>query len=254
MQETFYRKIVERYAQWCAATSHEDSIDEALSSLDLDTNPSKHAPAFNNNARSKRGSQKANELSIIILAMRKIREAIVASSRSDEFALRAYTFIIRAAIKAKHLESYHPALGYLLQKLHPCLPLTPSEKQEFVGYYIIDLACRQGDLAAAYEARNKYQCKDPKVAILLHALVHDNWHLFWETQKSVSSYQRLLMESAHGKMRMKALSCLGRSYLSAEKNYVEKVAGRSWEKLKEQDNVRWELDGEMVIIRGIKRT
>ena len=48
------------------------------------------------------------ELSVVLQAMRKIREGLVASARVDDFARRVYVFIVRATILTKHMESYHP--------------------------------------------------------------------------------------------------------------------------------------------------
>lgn len=57
------------------------------------------------------------------------------------------------------------------------------------------------------------------------------------------------MEWGNDDMRKHALKCLGRSYLKAEKTYIEKAAERDWEQLKNQDNVGWELTGQIVTIR-----
>lgn len=258
MQEAYYGKIVEQYAQLWTPIGRRDLNDRALVSLALSntntSNPVPFVPASFNEVQFVQGFLKANELSNVMLAMRKIREAIVASSRLDTFARRAYIFIIRAMILTKNIESYHPALTYLLHKLHPCSPMTASEEHEFVGYYILDLACRQGDLAAAYSIRNKYRYKDPRITKLLHALVHNNWCIFWEIQRLVDGYQKRLVELGDKRVTRKVVNCLNMSYLSVEKAYVEKVTGRNWEQLKKQANVVWELNEDMVIIKRAKRT
>lgn len=252
-QEAYYSKIVERYIQLWIPAGRRDSIDGAFKSLALnsmDTNdPLPFVPTSFDENQSWKDLQKIDELSNIMLAMRKIREAIVASSRLDKFARRAYIFIIRAMIITKHIESYHPALIYLLHKLHPCSPMTASEQHEFVGYYILDLACRQGDLAAAYEVRNIYRYKDLRIEKLLRSLALDNWFGFWEVQKVVDGYQKQLVELGDKRMTRKAVNCLSKSYLNAEKAHVERVAGVSWEQLIKQYNVKWELHEDMVTIR-----
>lgn len=253
-QEAYYKTVVERFTQLWATTGHQDSLSDALTSLAIaNTNTDRRAPIDSTSANEIQWVQKNNELSVILLAMRKIREAIVASSRFDTFALKAYMFIVRATILTKHIDSYHPALVYLLQKLHPRSPMTASEEHEFVGYYILDLACRQSDLAAAYDICNGYRYEDERLSMLLHALAHDNWCVFWEIRSQVDDYQKRLVELGDDRMRKIALNCLGKSYLSAEKAYVEKMTGRSWEQLKKQDKVTWGLDGDTVIIRPIKK-
>lgn len=252
-QELYYGKIVDRYMQFCAAAGRSDTLDQAFASLSIqDGQPVE--PIFSTFAQretmlSDKASQTPKELSIIMLAMRKIREAIVATSRTDAFALRAYLFIIRATILVKSMESYHPALHHLLRNIHPKSPLSAPEQHEFVGYYILDAACRQKNIALAYELRNQYHHRNARVDMVIHALVHENWFIYWKVQKLVDGYQKRLMEWGNDDMRKHALKCLGRSYLKAEKTYVEKAAGRDWEQLKKQDNVGWELTGNIVTIR-----
>lgn len=192
------------------------------------------------------------DLATIMMAMRKIREAVVASSRTDAFALKAYIFIIRAAILTKHMESYHPAILHLFCKIHPSSPLSVVEYHEFIGYYILDLACRQNDIAQAYDVRNRTRYRDARVEKILHAIVHDNWYIFWNAQKSADNYQKRLMEWREDHMRKNALKCIGKGYLGVEKSYVERAAARSWEHLQKEDILGWELNGDAVIIRRTK--
>ncbi|MCJ1253211.1 hypothetical protein MMC24_001022 [Lignoscripta atroalba] len=193
------------------------------------------------------------ELSTLTLSMRKLREALIASHRTDTFAQRAYIFIIRACILTKHTESYHPALLHLLRRIHPATPLPEPELHEFVGYYILDLTCRQGDLGAAYGVRKAYAYKDKRVEGVLKALVHDDWFVFWRTRGLVDGYQRRLMEWAEEGVRLQALKCVGRSYLVVEKGFVERAAGgREWAVLKERDGVGWELDAGKVTVRRVR--
>lgn len=186
------------------------------------------------------------------MAMRKLREAIVATSRTDEFAQRAYMFIIRTTILLKHWESYHAALLYLLRRIHLHTPLSATEVQEFVGYYILDLACRQGDLHAAYKVKHDYKYSDRKVDRVVYALVHDDWFVFWMVQRKVDGHVRTLMSWSEGQMRMHALKCLARSYFTAEKDFVERSTNLEWTALVKDMEVGWELDGDKVTIRRPK--
>ena len=45
------------------------------------------------------------DLSVLIMAMRKLREGIVATKRVDDFSIQAYIFCIRLSILVKHMES-----------------------------------------------------------------------------------------------------------------------------------------------------
>ena len=192
------------------------------------------------------------ELGVVVSAMRKLRESMTATHRTDHFAQRAYVFIAHATILTRHWESYQPALQSLLRSIHPRSPLPETEIREMAGYVILDLACRQGDLGEAYRVRHRYNVRDRRIERVLKALAHDDWVLFWRTRRKVDGYGRALMAWADDKMRVLALKCLGRAYLSADKGYVERCTERTWEQLV-QEGVGWELDERgLITIRRIK--
>ena len=192
------------------------------------------------------------DLSVILMAMRKVREAIVASGRKDTFALRAYAFMIRATILMRHMESYHPALLHLLRNIHPVTSLTASELHEFVGFYMLDLSCRQNDLATACKVGCRYNYKDVKVNSVLKALIHGNYYAFWKVKSFMSSHQQRLLEYGEEAMRRCALDCLGKSYLSVDRNFLERSTQRAWEELKDKSGLNWQLEEDVVTIRRIK--
>ncbi|KAF2178801.1 hypothetical protein K469DRAFT_598247 [Zopfia rhizophila CBS 207.26] len=254
-QESYYNKIVERYMKFCAASSSANDLDNQFASLSLNSSssivlsPSDSIP-IPPTARSFNSS--TGELSTILSALRKLREAITATARRDHFAQRAYIFNIHAAVLCKDWESYSPALLSLLNMIHPQIPLSPTELHEYVGYLILDLACRQGDLAEAYEAKLRYKYSDRRVEQVLSSLVNDNWVVFWKMKKAVDGYQRRILEYAEQGIRLHALKCLGRGYMSAERGYVERCADRKWTDLV-KDGVGWELaEGDKVIIKKPK--
>ena len=192
------------------------------------------------------------ELSIILMAMRKLREALVATSRVDTFAQRTYVFTIRAALLVKHMESYHPALLHLLHRIHPICPLPGPEYHEFVGYFILDLACRLRDFHTSFTVRLKHGYKDRRVDMVLNALVHDNWVLFWRMRKVVDGYQKRLMEWAEDELRVQALKCLGKTYMTVDLPFLESTTRRTWEELQRDNRVGWELEDAKVTIRKPK--
>ncbi|RAR01630.1 hypothetical protein DDE82_006379 [Stemphylium lycopersici] len=121
-QEVYFNRIIERYMKLCALNREEldrlfasvsippDSANDAkkasasskltssFSSLSL----SKHAPpehqpttpASTHAIPQKAFAPSIQELATVLASLRKLREAITASNRSDAFALRAYTFAI----------------------------------------------------------------------------------------------------------------------------------------------------------------
>ncbi|KAK8172241.1 hypothetical protein BKA80DRAFT_196739 [Phyllosticta citrichinensis] len=273
--ESYYNKIVERYMKFCAGAGGADKLEKQFEALvpkyvRPSLNMSKSAPISvmsNMNPSTKRdpsqtlqspsiASRNSNvELEMILSAMRKLREGILSSHRVDRFAQRAYIFIIHASILSRAWESYLPALLHLLQAIHEHTPLTTSEFNEFAGLHILDIACRQGDLATAFRKKSKveYGYHDPtgRVDSLLKALVMDDWVTFWRLSKRVEGYQKRIMEFKEEEIRLHALKCIGRSYFNAERSFIEKCTGRSWEQLVKMNGVGWELqgDGEKVTIR-----
>ena len=248
-QEEYYTKLVQRYEDFWAGSGK--SLDDVLASLSLNGASSNGYPNVKSIVSNGFKSE-SKELSTILMAMRKIREAIVSSARKDTFALQAYVFIIRATILAKHMESYHPALLHLLHSIHPVTPLTAVEYNEFVGYYILDLACRQNDLAAAYHVKSCYKYKGDQVEAVVKALVHGDWCTYWNIESLVTSHQKQLMEWTEDEMRSRALGCLSKGYLSVDKKYLEKAIHWRWEDLLEKKNIGWQLEGDVVTIRRIR--
>ncbi|KAI4109395.1 MAG: hypothetical protein L6R37_000552 [Teloschistes peruensis] len=239
--------------------SDNDSLVNALGTLSLSHNPpgkstdtsQVHAPK----AASSSSVPTSAEAAILIVAMRKLREAIVASRRRDMFAKAVYFFIIRTTIMLGHPESYHPALLYLFRCIHPFNALSNEEKMEFVSYLILDLACRQNDLASAFHVRCLYNHRSRGVDTVLSALIHGNWLKYWDARTTTSAHERRLVQWTDEKMATHAIQCLGKSYLSIQKTFLERCTDLEWKSLKDTKRISWALDedGDNVIIKQIKK-
>lgn len=256
-QERYYTKIVERYLSFCSDAGDRDSLLRRFASLSL-------AKQRDNEAATATASATAapafptppptanKDLSNVLMALRKLREGIVASKRIDDFATQAYLFCVRLAILVKNSESYHPAILHLLKAIHPKHPLTSFELREVTGYLVLDAACRRGDLAEAFYLRNKYKLKDSKVDAVLKALVQDNYIAFRKIKRSVDGHKAKFMEFSEAQMRRHTLKCFGRAYLSVDVEYLETATGSTFLELVEKDGVGWHSDGSKVVIRSIK--
>ncbi|WYZ42631.1 hypothetical protein EsH8_VI_000330 [Colletotrichum jinshuiense] len=247
-QERYYTKIVERYMTFCSDAGERDELLRRFATLDLKDYPSvsgASSPRLNDPASTK-------ALSDVMMALRKLREGIVASKRIDEFSIQAYLFNIRLSILVKHPESYHPAILHILRTIHPAQNLTSVELQEVLGYLVLDAACRRGDLAEAYAIRHQYRLRDAKVDAVLGALAHDNYVAFRKVQRSVDGHKAKLLEFAENEIRTHTLKCFGRTYLAVDRDWLERCAGTSWETLTKEHGVGWELDGERVVIRKVR--
>lgn len=242
--------------EFCTDAGKGDELSRRLARMDLSardagkmerpqTAPSTiTSPGFDASGRK--------DLSLLMMAMRKLREGIVASKRVDDFSIQAYIFCIRLSILLKHMESYHPAILHLLRRMHTVQPLTSTELQEFVGYLVLDLACRQNDLTQAYFVRHSYGLHDPKIDATLRALAHDNYYLFWRVARSVDGHKAKLIEFAEDGMKTQTLKCLGRSYMNIDLPALEKYTNSPWNILTKTHGVGWQLEGAKVIIRKPK--
>ncbi|TLD37378.1 hypothetical protein E2P81_ATG04190 [Venturia nashicola] len=268
-QESFYNKIVERYMKFCGASG--DALTAQFAALSVSNG--RQSTFLCKKPTSKEGDVTAGdgnggevtalptptsakppspELTLILSAMRKLREAIVATRRRDNFAQRAYIFIIHAALLVQAWESYVPALHYLLEEIHLETPLSVPELNEFVNYHILDLACRLGDYHAAFCVRYQYGTRDRRVDAVLKSLVRDDWVSFWRVRRRVDGHQRALLGFAEEGVRLHALKCLAKTYFTVEKAFVERSGDREWVELV-KGGVGWELvEGDRVVIRRPK--
>lgn len=276
-QENYYTKIVDRYMSFCSDAGRSDELLRRMSQLSVQssgaiqqapakplkglassiyaspntklTNPLSQLPSV---PKKPVEHDSSKDLSMLTMSMRKLREGIVASNRIDEFSTQAYIFCIRLSILIKHMESYHPALLHLLHRMHTVRPLSRLDLQEFAGYLILDLACRQQDLAQAHVVRIRYGVKDTKILAVLGALAHENYYVFWQVKRSVDGHKAKLMEYAEEAIRLHALKCLGRSYFTVSLRFLEQMTGSTWAALVKENKVGWELNGGEVIIRKPK--
>ncbi|KAJ5235611.1 uncharacterized protein N7469_004779 [Penicillium citrinum] len=267
-QKEYYDKIVERYMKFCA--QHSRNLDAALTSLpassssDVTSNPAAAQSSTKSNPAERAGPPPSAELSTLLLSLRKLREAILATAATTPatFSQRVHVFSIRLSIRAQHPPSYFPSLRYSLEMLHSkSHPLPDCEVKEIVSYLILDFACRQNDMVSAFEwrarARKDYGFESQAIDNVLGALMHDNWVVFWQIHKSVDSYMRAVMNWAVGRVRRQALKAVGSAYLNVHVSWI--VGGCTgdeenwtWEKLVEAEKLGWEKEGDKVIIRRPK--
>ncbi|KAL1843823.1 hypothetical protein VTK73DRAFT_2711 [Phialemonium thermophilum] len=193
----------------------------------------------------------SEDLSRILAALRKLREGIVASARDDRFATQAYLFALRLGVLCRSPETYHPAALHLLRVVHPRGGLTSLEHHEAAAYLVLDAACRRADLAAAYALRSAHRLRDAKVDDVLGSLVRDDWVAFFRVRDRLDGHMVRIVQFAERDMRMHLLKAFGRAYLSVSLPFLEASTGLSWDRLRDEFSVGWELDGDRVIIRKI---
>lgn len=236
---------------FCSDAGERDELLRRFASLNLSsTNNTAGRPVPANVKPPRHDNSKA--LTDVLAALRKLREGIVASKRTDDFAVQAYLFCIRLSVLVKHPESYHPAILHLLRRIQPLHSMTTVELSEVTSYLVLDTACRRNNLGEAFALRHQYRLKDSKVDAVLDALTHDNYVKFKRWKQRVDGHRAKLLEYAEEPMRRHLLKCFGRTYLSVDLPFLETCADSSWARLTAEDGVGWELDGSKVVIRKVK--
>lgn len=191
-----------------------------------------------------------------------LREALVASSRTDGFAVSAYSFAARVAVLLQHRESYLPALIRLLRYIHPRAPLSEEHLAEFAGYYVLHLACVLGDFNEAYLIRREFRAgleahgksaKPENVdrtvptstvsttttspssswatvdAILCSLVRNDYWA--WSRircRMATNLHIRRLMDMGEHAMCARAVACLSKAYFEVQTVWLEDLVGMTW--------------------------
>ena len=253
LQERYYTKIVERYLSFCSDAGDKDVLLARFASLNLSqSSGSLTIPSASLATSATITALPSKDLTDVLMALRKLREGLVASKRADDFAAQVYLFCARLAILARQPEAYHPALLHLLRFIHPRHPLTTLEAAEAASYLVLDAACRRGEVAEALLLKKRLGLRDARIDAVLRALVADNWVAFRRLLGCVDAHRRRLMEFAEPEMRVHALKCVARTYLSVELEFLERSTGKSFAELRNDHGVGWESDGRRVVVRKVK--
>lgn len=259
-QESYYELIVERclrlrHSSVPANTPLEISfgamkLHEEAHSVDPRFTFRREAEQKALRAISLNDSGQSKEVSVIMQAIRKLREAIVATNRTDAFARDAYIFMLHAAILIRHPESYHPALLHLMRRIHPLSPLDDEQYGQVLSYYILDLACRQERLDLALELSFWRDKINPSVSLLVRALAHENWVRFGQLKKGLDVFSSQLADSASHKLHLHAMRCIQKTYLKVDKAFVERSMMTSWAQLEPTYNIKWAIsEGDILKTR-----
>ena len=193
----------------------------------------------------------------ILFSLRKLREGIVASHRTDSFALGIFHFVIRFSILQHAPDSYHPSLLSLLGNRSLLKLMSKQARKEMAGYLVLDLACRQEDLPAAYQTAllrgllNGNNRNNP-VRTTLRCTVRGDFWRFFAMKTHLDQYHRVLVSYADERMRKLAIGCLSRAYLKVDRVFVESATGLGWEILKVRQGLMWEEDGRVLVIKKAK--
>ena len=134
-----------------------------------------------------------------------------------------------------------------------------TELVEMTVYLILDLACRQGEMASAYSLRSnsklRWDLQSRIVDSVLASINTGNWVAFWRVRRRVDGYVRAVMQWQTERLRKSTLKAFGRAYMGCDVKWILASATgmeMTWEELVERENVGWIRDGSKVTIRKPK--
>ena len=258
-QERYFELIVDRYAK--ASPQPTDEIQDLARSFGAvsiaDTATSNYglrsSASFSDDTASLESRiviQDRRESSRLHLAMRKLREGIVAANRADDFAIRVYCFIVRTSVLAGSYEAYYPALSHLLKSIHLKNPLSKRLYVEMLVLYVLDMSCRQEEYNDAFSAVHNLHNHYPWLGGFLMALVQGNWIAFNNHVSKMDDFQRCVVIPAQIRVRQHVVDCMNKCYFAADLDFLERSTCVDWAQLKRDLRVTWELEGrERVIIK-----
>jgi hypothetical protein len=236
-QEAYFAEIRQRLAR-VTEPDTDDLLMHRMKSLHITDNT--------------RAETKQNIPWPVLFAMRKLREAIVATRRTDQFSSEALCFMVRAGIMAYSIETYQPTLVHLLHTLHPKRALSAADMVEFTVYYVLDLACRQGSLNEAFRVLIASSVLDKaRLQKLLNALAAGNWARFWRAQRGLSTMERIISTYASDNIRANVVLCLQKSYFTVPQAFVERCLSEEWPEVCKRC-ATWQLEGNSVVVRRAK--
>lgn len=175
-------------------------------------------------------TRQKDELDLILLEFRKLREGIISSSRSDDFAVEVYETSAKLALLGRNIPQIASILPHLVKTLHQPSKsakkntskdletglerLALNEKQDisldtrarFLSYYMLHLICHMEDAKAFQQLlqdsvsfgldlsdSNKisYSNKHVKFAVqILHCFLHNNYAALSKITFNPRSYDK----------------------------------------------------------------
>ncbi|QSL65146.1 hypothetical protein MERGE_002451 [Pneumocystis wakefieldiae] len=155
---------------------------------------------------------------------RQLREGIAASQRIDNFSCGLYETSVRLGIYMNHVESYFPALCYLLEVIYPKL-LKPFVQNPMVTCYLLYL-CTLRNFQGLYEIKNKWQLDIRDISFeFSRILIQNNYIAWWKLRQRVPWLYQRLIDLSREQIQEQCVSVIKASYYKIEKKWMETYIG-----------------------------
>ncbi|KAG5519448.1 hypothetical protein PMAC_002075 [Pneumocystis sp. 'macacae'] len=227
VQEELYKKIKRKYTTLIKkVTQDKETLEEAFSTLTV-VDSKTH---FSNREHC-------------LYMFRQLREGLRASQRIDAFTCTVYEMSARIGIYMNHVETYFPALQYLIDVIYP-EQLKSFTNNQLVTCYLLHLICVLGNLHELYEALRQWKLDTQDVAFQVARVIIENNYVAWHRLRNNSPwlYQRLIDQSRRI-MQERCARVVGAAYYTVSKQWAENYVGPI------STVTNWAIDGEIVIVR-----
>ncbi|KAG5439629.1 hypothetical protein PCK2_000763 [Pneumocystis canis] len=173
----------------------------------------------------------------------QLRESIRASRRLDAFTCEVYETSIRVGIYMNHVESYLPAMQYLIDVVYPAL-LRSFSGNPLVTCYLLYLACGISDLHELYEVKRRLQIHSQDLSFrIARMMVENNYVGWWRLRNQVSWLYRRMIDQGRASMQERCVRVISAAYYKISRQWVESYI----ENVSETTN--WIVDGDQVYPR-----
>lgn len=183
-----------------------------------------------------------------------MREALL-TSKPSEFSKKVFLYAVRISTKIGVYQTYLPSLNYLVSTCKPLL--SAIELEEVATYLILHTSHFNNDSLKLFQLYFQLIPKSEIVKQILEAWVSQdylNWKLLRTKIEINLGYYKLMAFGEHKILNL-YLSDIGKAYFVFPKPLLEELAGKPWDKLKDEFKLKWTLENTQLTIRKrIKKT
>ncbi|KAK9327717.1 hypothetical protein V1520DRAFT_348119 [Lipomyces starkeyi] len=239
VQQRYFALLQRKYLAVCANAPGVDALRRTFQTLTIGT---EHA--VDQDEETDEDAARRMALDHVVLGLRKLREAVIASGPPTPFAKKLLLFSVRVTVLLGHYQSYLPAMKRLLDDVHPVIPLSAAERYEIGGLYVLHLVHFSNDLTAAYDAMQHYDLFDDLALRQVLRAWADVDYVLWRRRYDAEpdSGRRRIMAFGDRIMAIETLKRLGTAYFFMQKDEIEKLTGRRWIDCVEKLGCGWRLE------------
>lgn len=175
-------------------------------------------------------------------SLRKLREGVVASGRKDVFAIDVFERTVRYAVVANHVESYVPAMRYLITTLYPeTRRKIHTGRAVLESLYLLHLLSTEDYL----EFMNERATLDRRHCVadnILRAHVQGNWIALERLKQKITFLESKMLAQNFAKLADQAVSTIEAAYLAVDSSWLQRASGDQW-KARMKNNSKWSIEG-----------